>query len=79
MLDVMWSAGFTAEHLASWLSRAAFRGVKNPTTPREWELGSYEGTRFRYKQDGTWTATWHDPKVAHNRRASTRIGEGRGR
>ena len=66
VLDVMSSAGFTAEHLGSWQSRAAFRGVKNPTTPREWEIGSYEGTRFQYNQDGTWTATWHDPKVAHN-------------
>jgi tRNA (mo5U34)-methyltransferase len=67
LLDVMWSAGFKAEHLGSWQSRAAFRGVKNPALPREWEIGSYEGTSFRYNQDGTWTATWHDPKLVGNR------------
>lgn len=64
LLDVMGSAGFAAEHLASWLSRGSFRGVKIGTTPREWELGSYEGTRFSHNQDGTWTATWHDPTSA---------------
>lgn len=63
VLDVMGSAGFIAEHLASWLGRAAFRGVKNATTPREWEIGSYEGTSFHYNQDGTWAAIWHDPKA----------------
>ena len=64
ILDIMRSAGFTASHLASWLSRGSFRGVKNPATPREWERGSYEGTHFKYNQDGTWTATWHDPQKA---------------
>jgi tRNA (mo5U34)-methyltransferase len=42
ILDVMQSAGFAAEHLASWLGRASFRGIKNATTPRECEIGSYE-------------------------------------
>ena len=79
MLDVMWSAGFTAEHLASWLSRAAFRGVKNPATHREWEFGSYEGTRFQYNEDGSWTAVWHDPESAANRRISTKVGDARGK
>ena len=37
--------------------------MKDPTVPREWEHGSYEGTHFRYNQDGTWTAIWHDPKL----------------
>jgi hypothetical protein len=64
MLDIMRSAGFTAEHLASWLTRGSFRGVKNPAIPREWEHGSYEGTHFKYNDDGTWTATWHDPQKA---------------
>jgi hypothetical protein len=67
MLDVMHSAGFAAEHLASWTSRASFRGVKNPVTPREWELGSYEGMSFKYNQDGTWAVTWHDPRLADKR------------
>jgi tRNA (mo5U34)-methyltransferase len=67
IVDVMQSAGFTAEHLASWTSRASFRGVKNPVTPREWELGSYEGMSFRYNQDGTWAVTWHDPRIADKR------------
>jgi len=72
VLDVMWSAGFTAEHLASWQpsGRAAFRGVKNPATPREWELGSYEGSSFQYNQDGTWTWTWHDPRLAQFEKGS---------
>ena len=61
VLDIMGSAGFTVEHLASWQSRASFRGVKNPKTPREWEFGSYEGTTFKYNRDGTWTAIWHQP------------------
>jgi tRNA (mo5U34)-methyltransferase len=65
ILDVMGSSGFTAEHLDSWLSRGSFRGIKNPTTPRECERGSYEGTGFKYNQDGTWTATWHDPQLAN--------------
>jgi tRNA (mo5U34)-methyltransferase len=67
ILDVMQSAGFRAAHLASWLSRASFRGIKDPRTPREWELGSYEGTRFEHNQDGTWTAIWHDPQIADKR------------
>jgi len=61
LLDVMSSAGFRAEHLLSWQGRAAFRGVKDPTIPREWEMGSYEGTTFAYNQDGTWTSKWLDP------------------
>jgi len=63
LLEVMWSAGFTCEHLGSWASRAAFRGVKNPARPREWEIGSYEGTPIVYNPDGSWTANWHDPRV----------------
>lgn len=63
LLDLMGSAGFIAEHLASWSSRATFRGVKDPTIPREWEIGSYEGTHFEHHADGTWTATWHDPSL----------------
>ena len=61
LLDVMSSAGFRAEHLASWNGRAAFRGVKDPRLPREWEIGSYEGTTFEYNRDGTWTSKWLDP------------------
>ena len=61
ILDVMSSAGFKAEHLASWHGRAAFRGIKDPKVPREWEVGSYEGTTFEYNQDGTWTSKWLDP------------------
>jgi hypothetical protein len=64
ILDVMRSAGFTATHLASWQSRAAFRGIKNPAIPREWERGSYEGIRYKFNDDGTWTAIWHDPRDA---------------
>ena len=62
MLDIMRSAGFTATHLSSWQSRGAFRGIKNPAVPREWERGSYEGTSFKSNDDGTWTAIWHDPR-----------------
>ena len=64
IVDIMKSAGFAAEHLESWHSRGSFRGVKNPATPREWEYGSYEGTHFKFNQDGTWTVTWHDPSKA---------------
>jgi tRNA (mo5U34)-methyltransferase len=63
VLDVMRSAGFETEHLASWQSRAAFRGIKNPAVPREWELGSYEGMRFSSNPDGTWTVIWYDPRT----------------
>ncbi|HNX96969.1 MAG TPA: class I SAM-dependent methyltransferase [Candidatus Aminicenantes bacterium] len=66
LLDVMGSAGFKAEHLASWQGRAALRGIKDPTVPREWERGSYEGTHFQYNPDGTWKAIWHDPRAAQS-------------
>jgi hypothetical protein len=59
------SAGFTPELLGTWASRAAFRAVKNPVTPREWEIGSYEGTRFTLHPDGTWTSHWMDPRKYH--------------
>jgi hypothetical protein len=36
--------------------------VKNPATPREWEIGSYEGTRFSMEPDGRWVSHWLDPK-----------------
>jgi tRNA (mo5U34)-methyltransferase len=62
ILDVMRSAGFTATHLASWQSWGAFRGLKNPALPREWERGSYEGIRYKFNHDGTWTPIWHDPR-----------------
>jgi tRNA (mo5U34)-methyltransferase len=63
MLEVMRSAGFEkVEHLASWDSRASFRGIKNPAVPREWELGSYEGMSFSVGPDGTSTVIWHDPR-----------------
>ena len=63
VLDLMGSAGFNSEHLASWQSRAAFRGVKDPTNPREWEIGSYEGTRFKLNDDGSLTTIWLDPNA----------------
>jgi tRNA (mo5U34)-methyltransferase len=56
------SAGFTATLLAAWDSRAAFRAVKNPARPREWEIGSYEGTRFTQNPDGSWISHWMDPQ-----------------
>jgi tRNA (mo5U34)-methyltransferase len=56
------SAGFTPSLLAAWGSRAAFRAVKNATTPREWEIGSYEGTRFTLEPDGSWKSHWLDPQ-----------------
>jgi tRNA (mo5U34)-methyltransferase len=64
VLDSLGSAGFTASLLGKWKSRAAFRGVKIPTLPREWEFGSYEGVQFIFQDDGSWTSTWKDP-VAH--------------
>jgi tRNA (mo5U34)-methyltransferase len=56
------SAGFTPSLLGTWSSRAAFRAVKNPASPREWEIGSYEGTRFTLEADGSWTSHWLDPQ-----------------
>jgi tRNA (mo5U34)-methyltransferase len=63
MMESLSSAGFTPELLGTWSSRAAFRAVKNPATPREWEIGSYEGTRFTLHPDGSWTSHWIDPKA----------------
>jgi hypothetical protein len=63
VLDSLSSAGFTPTLLAKWGSRAAFRGVKNPALPREWEVGSYEGTEFHRQADGSWSSTWKDPAV----------------
>jgi tRNA (mo5U34)-methyltransferase len=57
------SAGFTPTPLGAWSNRAAFRAVKNDATPREWEIGSYEGTRFTMNPDGTWTSHWLDPRA----------------
>jgi tRNA (mo5U34)-methyltransferase len=63
ILDCLGSAGFTdAKLLHTWSSRGAFSARKNPRRPREWEIGSYEGTKFKYNDDGTWTVVWHDPK-----------------
>jgi hypothetical protein len=56
------SAGFTPELLGTWDDRAMFKAVKNPLTPREWEMGSYEGTRFTFNADGTWASHWIDPR-----------------
>jgi tRNA (mo5U34)-methyltransferase len=56
------SAGFTPTLLGTWGSRGAFRAVKNPAQPREWEFGSYEGTRFTQNPDGSWTSHWIDPQ-----------------
>lgn len=61
ILESLSSAGFSPKLLGTWASRAAFRAVKNPTLPREWEYGSYEGTDFIFHDDGTWTSTWKDP------------------
>ena len=55
------SAGFTPSLLGAWGTRAAFRAVKNPASPREWEIGSYEGTRFTLEADGSWKSHWLDP------------------
>lgn len=57
------SAGFTPTLLGTWNDRAVFRAIKNPATPREWEIGSYEGTRFTMAPDGSWTSHWLDPKT----------------
>jgi tRNA (mo5U34)-methyltransferase len=63
ILECLRSAGFSnATLLHSWSSRGAFSARKNPTLPREWEFGSYEGTKFEYKPDGTWTVVWNDPE-----------------
>ena len=56
------SAGFEPTLLGQWNNRAAFRARKNPNKPREWEIGSYEGTRFTLHPDGSWTSHWMDPK-----------------
>jgi len=60
--DSLASAGFTPQLLGTWRNRAAFRAVKNPATPREWEIGSYEGTRFTIQADGSWVSHWMDPR-----------------
>ena len=62
LLESLASAGFTPSLLDTWDSRAAFRAIKNPTMPREWEIGSYEGTHFEMHPDGSWTSHWLDPK-----------------
>jgi tRNA (mo5U34)-methyltransferase len=62
VIESLSSAGFTPALLETWSSRAAFRAVKNPTTPREWEIGSYEGTRYTLNPDGTWRSHWLAPK-----------------
>jgi tRNA (mo5U34)-methyltransferase len=61
ILDCLGSAGFDAKLLATWSSRAAFYAKKIPTLPREWERGSYEGLKFIYQHEGTWSVIWHDP------------------
>jgi hypothetical protein len=62
VMESLGSAGFTPELLGTWDHRAAFRAVRNPATPREWEIGSYEGTRFTVQPDGTWVSHWMDPR-----------------
>jgi tRNA (mo5U34)-methyltransferase len=61
VIESLSSAGFTPELLGTWNDRAMFKAVKNPATPREWEKGSYEGTRFTFNADGTWTSHWINP------------------
>jgi tRNA (mo5U34)-methyltransferase len=58
------SAGFVVSLLAKWDTRALFAAQKDPRTPREWERGSYEGTRFVSNPDGTWTSLWIDPRAS---------------
>jgi hypothetical protein len=65
VMESLASAGFAPELLGTWASRAAFRASKIPDTPREWEIGSYEGMRFTIHSDGTWTSHWFDPKKHH--------------
>jgi len=62
VMESLGSAGFTPELLGTWDHRAAFRAVRNPATPREWEIGSYEGMRFTIQPDGTWVSHWMDPR-----------------
>jgi tRNA (mo5U34)-methyltransferase len=62
VMDSLGSAGFMPTLLGKWGSRAAFKAVKNPAQPREWEIGSYEGTRFTLHPDGSWTSHWLDPQ-----------------
>lgn len=59
--ELLASAGFVPEVLGAWGGRAMLRATKNTTTPREWEVGSYEGTRFERQSDGTWRSLWIDP------------------
>jgi len=61
VIESLSSAGFAAELLSTWDDRAMFKGRRNSATPREWEKGSYEGTRFTVRPDGTWTSHWIDP------------------
>jgi tRNA (mo5U34)-methyltransferase len=60
--DSLASAGFVPTLLGKWSNRAAFRAPKNPAKPREWEIGSYEGTKFTQNPDGSWTSHWIDPQ-----------------
>jgi tRNA (mo5U34)-methyltransferase len=62
VLETLGSAGFSPELLGTWSSRAAFRAVKNHAMPREWEVGSYEGTHFSIQSDGSWLSDWKDPR-----------------
>jgi tRNA (mo5U34)-methyltransferase len=55
------SAGFIPLFLDAWDSRIAFRADRNPKVPREWEIGSYEGTKFIINPDGTWKSLWINP------------------
>jgi hypothetical protein len=55
------STGFVPFFLGAWRSRAAFKAEKNPKVPREWEIGSYEGTKFVINPDGTWKSCWINP------------------
>jgi tRNA (mo5U34)-methyltransferase len=64
VIESMSSAGFVTDVLGTWNDRAMFRGRKDPAVPREWEKGSYEGTRFTVHPDGTWESHWIDPRKA---------------
>jgi hypothetical protein len=53
VLDSIGSTGFSdAKLLHTWSSGGAFCARKNPRVPREWEIGSYEGTKFYYTAPG---------------------------
>jgi hypothetical protein len=38
--------------------------VDDLVTPREWKIGSDEGTQFQQHPDGSWTSTWKNPSTS---------------